>query len=406
MARRPSKEAEIAAQVAHAIRSQQKVLRLAKNALEVLWQARGGGPLAYGLAAASAIGAVAEHAFPPEEPWEALYRLGLRLRHSALSGFLSRMLMRVGGAEEIAKDEDNDRALVWRDDQQRIKVGMLVSASSQNELYLHAEGGIELLAQLLVDVWETGRELTLVRSNNQGGMADINVVPMAEPGPYVGARGPQWYAERLSRYPAGPRTILLRGRSGVGKSVLARHVCRIVGGDHYRLLKVPSSVLPFCRADEVLELVLILRPTMLLLDDIEFQGEQLDQHLALFETLRVARSLIFVTMMTDDPDDEPKPGSFYLSGMRPGRIDEVHHLRLPDEKGRRELLLFYAEQQWPDGIPEAFHGIIPALIDKTSGMSGAYLSALVERIGTHGIENWEVELDQVRWASPAPTPSS
>lgn len=403
MSRRDSKEPEIAAQFVDAIRSQQKVLRLAKDALEVLWQARGGGPIAYGLAAASAIGAVADAAFPPETPWEALNRQGLRLRHSALAAFMSRMLLRVEGAEEVAKDDDDgERALVWRDASRRVKVGLLVSPTTQNELYVHPDGGLTLLAELLVDVWHEGRELTLVRSATNGGIPDINVVPMAEPGPYVGARGPEWYAERLSRYPPGPRTILLRGRSGVGKSVLARHVCRIVGGDDYRLLKVPSSVLPFCRADEVLELVLTLRPTMLLLDDVEFEGEQLDQHLSLFETLRVARSLIFVTMMTEDPDDEPKPGSFYLSGMRPGRIDEVHHLSLPDPDGRRELLLFYAAQQWPDGVPDGFDVILDALVERTAGMSGAYLSALVERIGTHGIDSWEVELDQVRWSSPAP----
>jgi len=402
MSRRDSREAEIAAQVVDAIRSQQKVLRLAKDALEVLFQARGGGPIAYGLAAASAIGAVADAAFPPEEPWEAMNRLGLRLRHSALANFLSRMLMRVEYSEEIAKNEEGERAVVWRDAERRVKVGMLSSPNSQSELYVHPEGGLELLADLLVDVWEAGRELTLVRSATSGGIPDINVVPMPEPGPYIGERGPEWYADRLARYPEGPRTILLRGRSGVGKSVLARHVCRIVGGDDYRLLKVPSAVLPFCRADEVLELVLILRPTMLLLDDVEFEGEQLDQHLALFETLRVARSLIFVTMMTEDPDDEPKPGSFYLSGMRPGRIDEVHHLRLPDADARRHLLRFYARQQWDDGVPDGFEHILPELVERTAGMSGAYLSALVERIGTHGIDSWEVELDQVRWSSPAP----
>lgn len=400
MSRRSSKEAEIAAQVVDAIRSQQKVLRLAKSALEVLWQARGGGPIAYGLAAASAIGAVAEAAFPPVEPWEALYQHGLRIRHSALSSFLGRMLLRVEGSEEIARDED-ERAVVWRDAQGKVKVGMLVSTTQ--ELYVHPDGGLQLLATLLEGVWDAGRELTLVRSATSSGRPDINVVPMAEPGPYVGPKGPEWYAERLGRYPEGPRTVLLRGRSGVGKSVLARHVCRLVGGDDYRLLKVPSSVLPFCRADEVLDLVLVLRPTMLLLDDIEFEGQQLDRHLALFETLRVARALIFVTMMTEDPDDIPKPGSFYLSGMRPGRIDEVHHLSLPDASAREQLLRYYADRQWGDApVPEGFDGILPTLVEKTEGMSGAYLSALVERIFTHGIERWETELEQVRWSSPAP----
>ena len=387
--------ADLAAQVVEQIRRQDRVFRVAKGALEVLWQARGGGALAYGLAAASALGNVADAAFPPKDPWDALDAEGLVLRRSNLSSFITSVLLRQPGGEELARDE-TERGLVWRDTEGTARVGVV--AGSNPFVFLHPEGGHAMLATMLDGVWDAGRELTLVRSSVPDRSHDLNVVPMPEAGPYMGSPGPEWFADRLRRYPDGPRTVLLRGPSGVGKSVLARRTCALLGGPARRLLKVPSSVLPFCRPDELLDLLLVLRPTVLLLDDIGFSARFLDHHLALFETLRASNALVFVTMMTDGPET-PARGAFHLPGMRPGRIDEVHYVGLPDEDQRAELLRFYAQRAWA-GVPSAFEALLPELARRTEGLSGAYLASLVERLATHGLECWETELDQVLWASP------
>lgn len=376
-----------------------KVFQLAKGALEALWHARGGGPVAYGLAVMTAAGVAAESFWPEPDQWQVPKQLGLQPRYTPLLLFIANALQRRGDGETVAETEKM-KTMVWRTPDGVARVALVTG--DHRELFAHPEGGDAFLTELMQDVWSAGRELIVLRSV-AGFESRMSVSPMDEPGPFIGAHGPEWLAQRLQRYPEGPRTILLRGRSGVGKSVLARRVCRLMGGEDFRLLKVPSSCLIHFRDDEVLDLIRLLRPDMLLLDDVNIDAMSLDHMLSLFETMRAARSLVFVTMMTDGQKEEtdPKRGAFHTTGMRPGRIDEVHHLALPDESERRSILAFYAgvhlmADVWVDA--SGWDRVAQA----TEGLSGAYLAALIERMATHGATSWKEELEQIMLMAPEP----
>lgn len=377
------------------VRKKKPVFDAASGILEDLWHARGGNTLSTALAGVSALGKVVDLVYPRPNPWPALRREGLSYRHLAISGFIGKELLIHTEPEVIAADDDS-KALVWRNEDGTPSFGA-VASNSGFDLFLGPDGGV-LLRELLDCVWNQGSELMITQTP----MKDIIMTPMPKVGRYIGKRRPAHYVERMKKYGAGPRTILLRGPTGVGKSVLGRHISLGLGRENARTLKISSEVLRTLDEDEILALIQWLRPTVLLLDDLNLASSAYTQtFLALLEALRDPNTLVIATMMTDarDREEPPEKGSWHFDGMRPGRIEEIFTLYLPDAEEREEILGMY----FKDRDFKVKGKTLKKMAKKTDGLSGAYLSNFVERVVTHGIGEWREELLNVQYMAPFPS---
>ena len=156
-----------------------------------------------------------------------------------------------------------------------------------------------------------------------------------------------------------------------------------------------------CDHTELLGLIQAFQPTVLLLDDLDLSEERNNERLlALLEALRDPDCIVFATMMTPPKHHEkaPKPGSWHFPGMRPGRVDNMFTLYLPDADDREEILLDYASVL---GL-RLSKKLLRKLVKKTKGLSGAYLMRVVSELSAHGTKNWKDEVNMVLYTAPFP----
>lgn len=378
-----------------------RVLDKAGDVLEVLHQARSGGPLSKVMALAKASGIALDVMLPEKHAWSSMRDLGLSYKYfsNPFSKFMATELLKSTDYEAV-RIRESQVAYLWKVDRTP-QVGLVVDTNDV-DLYLGPKGE-DVLRELMKCVWQRGSELQIHREGLGARGGDITLDPMRPVGPYVNSqRRPQWFADRIRRYGRGPRTVLLRGPTGVGKSVLARHICKELRTGE-RTLKISSETLRYCSDNEVIAFVRWLQPSVLVLDDMELSSESKTYALlSLLEAIRDPDCLVIVTMMTMpwDPEKEPEPGSWHFPGMRPGRIDETFTLRLPDDAERSLIMKHYAESR---GMMELVHNDALRLRIATAaeGLSGAYLAALVERIHVHGMKHWEYEVKQLLYTAPA-----
>jgi ATP-dependent 26S proteasome regulatory subunit len=193
---------------------------------------------------------------------------------------------------------------------------------------------------------------------------------------------------------------LIRGTTGSGKSVLARRIAQATPNGNGRTLKISDSVLKYCTLDKVSSLVKYLSPSVILIDDFGVREDlTLEDLLALLELVRPPDSLLILTMMTgSEPSRRLSPGSRYLTGMRPGRIDEIVDIYLPDLPLRRKILKYYFDSS-SFRISE---GTLDSIARATKGLSGAYLAEVARRISARGVSQWHGEVTQVLSMAPKP----
>jgi AAA+ superfamily predicted ATPase len=221
------------------------------------------------------------------------------------------------------------------------------------------------------------------------------ITRMQDVGDYVGAPSPEHYADRIRRLGAGgsPRSVLIRGPSGVGKSVLSRKIAQALGGGESKTLKITGKAFNYAESSTLEQLIRIIRPNVLLVDDVSFHADRIESLLASMEALRVDGVVVILTLM--DNDVKVRPGGSYFHGMRPGRIDDVVVLQAPDA-WNRDLILRHYYKKMGVSVPD-MHGDI---VRGTDGMTAAYLREVVIRLRAFGCDGLKSELQMIRYMAP------
>lgn len=222
------------------------------------------------------------------------------------------------------------------------------------------------------------------------------------PPAYIGRKPASYYIDRVraqrDAFPGRGHTVLIRGPSGVGKAVLAFHVASGVGG---RTLRLPWALAQSAGALHVL--TQMLQPDVLVLDDVDLEWPD-SETLVMFEALRARGVLALCTLMETGVewfDREPKKkipaGVNHVPGLRPGRIDDVWHLKPPTAKMRTaHLKRAMGSVAWRELGAETQR----IIVQRTHGLTGAFVEALGERLGVYGVASWEHELQVILSLAP------
>jgi transitional endoplasmic reticulum ATPase len=192
---------------------------------------------------------------------------------------------------------------------------------------------------------------------------------------------PLKYPEVFERLGIGaPKGILLHGPPGCGKTLIARAVAKETDA-HFLAVSGPEVIHKFYGESEaklrkIFEEAERHAPSIVFLDEIdaiapkretvvgEVEKRVVAQLLALLDGLR-SRGQVIVIGATNIPNVlDP-------ALRRPGRFDREIAIRIPDQKGRREILEIHTR-----GMPLAEEVHLEALAEITHGFVGADLEAL------------------------------
>lgn len=174
------------------------------------------------------------------------------------------------------------------------------------------------------------------------------------------------------------RSYLLSGEPGTGKTSFAIRSSQEVTD---RILKIDPVVARQMGSGEFEFIIRNLRPHVIVFDDFDRAAANGAHLLFLLENIKqhFPDIVIFATVNSfDGLDDALK---------RPGRFDQTIWFDLPDNEGRTQIAEYYLSSE---GVE--FSSIqLDAVVDKTEGMSPAYIKELCKRLGYKG---WDV-LDEV-----------
>lgn len=305
--------------------------------------------------------------------------------------------------EKENDSEDQEWCLhVWEKKGQGI-AALMTDDGDLRDLYIL--GDEDTIREILYGiVWAEGKDLILTIKEEDRDVRDsITLRPLADPGPYVGTKGPKDYSARINRYNKKiSRTLLLEGPSGIGKSVLARHIATDLSDGLGNTLKITGLSLLLSEPGEINDLISILQPSIFLIDDLEIDGSRATEEiLALFEEIssdnKNRGGLTLITRMHTPPPIR-EPGGGWIEGLRPGRVDEVFTLNFPEKEDRDLILGYYCQKMAVDISPE----LKEKLVEGTEGLTGAYIKDLIYRLSVHGLEGWEDELESLLYMAPEP----
>lgn len=384
----------------HRVRALASHLRSADQLLQTFSRVRSGSPFSRALGAAAAAGQVLDLAFPERSLHDELVGRGYQPLGSAIDAFLCDRLRVSDLPRTESRISETMRLYAW--DGGRVVAVWDKTGEFEVGPYLR---GADLPALLQRTIWAAGEDLALTLERVDDKRVKLALQPMKPPGDYLGDPAPDALADRLAKRRAG--SMLLYGPSGSGKSTLARLVGRRLrpGG---RTLKLSAGVLlRQASSSALLTLVRMLRPTVLLLDDVQ---EILESHegrrhgeggeagadfgdlLALMESFHGEEAFVVATYMTSPGsrmDGALRAGDLYFPGLRPGRIDLIQDVPVPDAIWRTRIL-----QHYLDEAPS------PELVKATAGLTGAYLRELAVRVRAWGMEEWQAEVKNLRRAAP------
>ena len=170
------------------------------------------------------------------------------------------------------------------------------------------------------------------------------------------------------------RNILLQGRPGCGKSTLCLHAARELSA---RTVVITAKMFEECSLSEWNVMLKILRPEMLILDDVDRVGPRVLG--VKLETIEDRNCDIPLVMFTSN-DINQIPEAF----RRPGRIDQILVVDEPSKKARRRMIKQFAAK-YDVQIPKAQR---KELMEMLLTHSGAHA---VERIKRGKVLGWDYD---------------
>ena len=171
-----------------------------------------------------------------------------------------------------------------------------------------------------------------------------------------------------------PRTYLLCGKPGVGKSAFAERLSRV----NDRTMRLAAASMTLLDFKSISFLVDIMKPSFLIIDDID---RNLDNDRALsslfiiFEAFKRKHPDVTILMTVNDIR------KLDAALLRPGRVDEIIDFDVPDFEQRKMII---------EGYMDAF-GIkkdidIATLVDASKGLTPAYLREIALQLKYKPVE--------------------
>lgn len=177
--------------------------------------------------------------------------------------------------------------------------------------------------------------------------------------------------------------LLFYGLPGTGKTHTIQYLASSLPG--YTTLLVTAEQV--CLLHEYFSLARLLQPSILVIEDADLIARDREEMNSAGEEALLNKLLNEMDGLRDDADvffilttNRPEHLESALAG-RPGRIDQAIEFPLPDEEGRLKLALLYKGDLIIDESVEK------KIVERTEGVSGAFLKELMRRISQHVLES-------------------
>ena len=242
--------------------------------------------------------------------------------------------------------------------------------------------------------WKGETALELLYEKKDGLSGIYTLCPIPEVSKFI---GDDITPDKISQELEAKDSILLVGATGSGKSTFARLLADKKG----RILKINGTSLLNLSGSFIEELLKIMKPDVLLLDDLQiFLKMKSEEEAGILEVIEKANEntkLVVGTIMTG-PEKvldirNLAPGSLYFSGLRPGRFNKVIGLDLPGFEVRRKIIQSYLKKPVTEEI-------LDLLARESENLSRAYLKQLATEIDK-GIVAPELIIRRLKSAFPS-----
>lgn len=388
-----------------AIRKNMKWFNLSHEILKTMYYSRNSGFFGKTLTAVSIAGQLVETKYPSESVWAILSSYGFTMSDNSVGGFICEILSNSSLKSTDISAGPFAQVKIWHHSLGDI-AGVFYGGRYDTGPFTIGNNSDYLSKVIKEIVWERNGhdiELSATRGDAHSWRASrkFKLIKLSSPDAMVERAAIKKYTKRISHYKNGCRTILLRGPSGVGKSVFAKKIAKKLSDGNSKTLKIASSVLGYCSTEELRSIVDILQPSVLLLDDIDLRSHSPNYFLSLFEVIHSDKSVVIITMMENLAREgkEVMGSSYFFHGMRPGRIDDSLFIAPPNKKEREDVFRFYLEMY----DVELNDKLILKIAEKTKGLTEAYLKEISKRISMHNCMTWKsiwYEIKDVMKTSP------